>query len=131
MDMEYTVELPKRLTGDEVVDIVERTAAVMKWRYDEMPCFYVSKTGALPVLRSYRLEARKGGIFSRFRGGTIVFNASSDVDGHHEYPDDKIRRDGSYAALVMYGYGVDAVEMGKFMGGLKAVIEERMSDLLK
>jgi hypothetical protein len=131
MDMEYIVELPKRLTGEEVIGIVERTALVMKWKYDEMPCFFVSKTGAMPVLESYRLEAKKGGALSRFKKGSIVFSVSSAPDGHHEYPDDKIRRDGSYTALVMYGYGVDVVSMAKFMGGLKAVMEERMPDLLK
>jgi len=131
MDSEYVVELPMSMSGDEVVGLVEKAVSVAGWRYEETPCFYVPKTGAIAELKSYRLEARKGGIFSRVRRGGIAFCVSSDPDKHHDYPDDKIRRDGRYTALVMYGYGLGPTDMGRFAGNFKAVLEEEMQDMMK
>lgn len=131
MEMEYKLVLPKRFTGEEIAEMVSEAASIAKWRYEEIPCFTVTKASQGPVIESYGIRVHKNGVLSRIRDRHIFFQVSSNEDGYHEYPDDRIRDGEMYSALVMYGYRISLNDLGGFVGSLDSVMEERIEKSLK
>ncbi|MBI4894606.1 MAG: hypothetical protein HY833_02635 [Candidatus Aenigmarchaeota archaeon] len=131
MEMEYTLELPKKFAGDEIAEIIGEAASSIKWRYEEIPCFSVTRASQGPKIESYGIRVHKGGVLSRIRDRHIVFQVSSNDEGYHDYPEDRIRGDGVYSALVMYGYRISMDDLARFVGSFDSIVEEKMENSLK